>query len=135
MNATRNELPVWRKLVTDEDSRSWAVLLRDDNPLHGDSTAADSLGLGEGLVVPGPAGIAYLMTLLVEAFPGAEIRSFSSRFIAPVIAPTEVAASGVVERRERGHGGEILHLALQLHARETLAVTARAVAHLPDSRA
>lgn len=127
-------LPRWRRQVTDADSLAWADLLRDENPLHADAAAAAASGLGGGLVVPGPAGIGYLATMLLEAFPGASIRRLESKFVAPVIAPTEVVASGVVETRERVGGHELVHVALQLHAGGTLAVTARAVVRLPGTR-
>jgi acyl dehydratase len=127
-------LPSWRYPVADADARAWAEVLRDDNPLHADAAAAGQSGLGAGLVNPGPAGVGYLMTMLLEAFPGAAIRRIQARFLAPVITPTEVVASGTVERREQVAGAELAHVSLELHAGGTLAIAARAVVSLPEAR-
>jgi len=124
----------WRRLVTADDSRAWAWLLRDDNPLHANPGAAGANGLGSGVVNPGPAGIGYLMTMLLEEFPDAEIRRFHARFNAPVLTPTEVEARGQVTRREADSSGDILHVTLELHARGMLAIRAEAVARLPAGR-
>lgn len=131
MNAAVEALPPWRRHVSDADARAWADVLHDDNPLHADAAATGASGLGEGLVNPGSAAIGYLMTMLLEAFPGAFIRSFRSKFLAPVLTPTDVVATGVVERRERVDDGDLVHAALELHARGALVMTARAVVHVP----
>ena len=127
-------LPAWRRQVIDLDARAWAELLRDDNPLHADAAAAGESGLGAGLVNPGPAGVGYLMTMLLEAFPGASIKRIQARFLAPVITPAEVVASGTVDQREQVAGSEIVHVSLELRAQGTLAITARAVVSLKETR-
>ena len=127
-------LPAWRRQVTDADARAWAELLRDENPLHADAAAAGESGLGAGLVNPGPAGVGYLMTMLLEAFPGASIRRIQARFLAPVITPAEVVASGTVDEREQAAGGELVHVSLELSAQGTVAITALAVVSLPEAR-
>lgn len=132
MNRTQI-LPAWTRPVTDVDARAWAELLRDENPLHADAAAAGESGLGAGLVNPGPAGVGYLMTMLLEAFPGASIRRIQSRFLAPVITPAEVVASGTVEEREQVAGGELVHVSLELRAHGTIAITARAVVSVPEN--
>jgi acyl dehydratase len=124
-------LPVWRREVGDSDARAWAVLLQDENPLHADAAASGASGLGAGLVNPGPAGVGYLMTMLLDAFPGASIRRIRSRFLAPVLTPAEVVASGTVDRRAPAADGEIVHVTLELRARGTLAITAHAVVFVP----
>jgi len=126
-------LPAWTGMATNADSLAWAQVLRDDNPLHADPAVAGQSGLGEGLVNPGPAGIAYLMTMLLQAFPGASIRRMQCRFLAPVITPAELVASGTIESRERVAGTEILHVVLELRARGTPAIAARAVVSIPEA--
>jgi acyl dehydratase len=117
--------------VTDADARAWAELLGDENPLHTDAASASASGMGAGLVNPGPAGLGYLITMLLEALPGASMRSIRCKFVAPVMTPVEVVATGCVQRRERRADGEILHATLELHAAGTLAVAAEATVQLP----
>ena len=74
-----------------------------------------------------------LMTMLLQAFPGASIRRMQCRFLAPVITPAELVASGTVESRERVAGAEILHVVLELRARGTPAIAARAVVSIPEA--
>lgn len=134
MKAALETLPPWQRHVSDADARAWADVLKDDNPLHADAAAVGASGLGAGLVNPGPAAIGYLMTMLLEAFPGADIRALRSRFIAPVMTPTDVVATGVVDAREHVDGGALVHASLELHSRGTLVMTARAVVHVPQAR-
>lgn len=134
MSVAAEALPRWQRHVSDADARAWADVLQDHNPLHADAAATGASGLGDGLVNPGPAAIGYLMTMLLEAFPGAEIRSLRSKFVAPVLTPADVVATGVVDRRERIAGGELVHASLELHARGTLAMKARAIVHVPQAR-
>lgn len=134
MSEAPETLAPWRRHVTDADARAWADVLQDHNPLHADAAATGASGLGEGLVNPGPAAIGYLMTMLLEAFPGAAIRSLRSKFLAPVLTPTDVVATGVVERREHVADGELVHASLELHSRGTRVMTARAIVHVPQAR-
>jgi acyl dehydratase len=127
-------LPSWQRHVSDADARAWADVLQDHNPLHADAAATGASGLGEGLVNPGPAAIGYLMTMLLEAFPGAGIRSLRSKFLAPVLTPTDVVATGVVERREHVDDGDLVHASLELHARGTQVLTARAIVHVARAK-
>jgi acyl dehydratase len=137
MNATTS-LPTLRMTVTERDTKAWAEILDDDNPLHSDPEALAARGVGRGIVSPGPANIGYLMTLLLNCFPGSEIEAFEARFVGLVLAPSEVEARGRIEREESTPTGRVLHCSLELHAVGGVAVVATARLRLaggsdPDS--
>jgi acyl dehydratase len=135
MTSEADRLPAWRRRITDADAHAWSVLLADDNPLHSDPATTGASGLGVGLVNPGPANIGYLMTLLLESCPGAAIEAFEARFVAPVLTPVDVTASGYIEQRDRQSGGDVLAVVLELRAGDVLCVSARArvrVSHRAD---
>lgn len=48
----------------------WCEALGDDNPIHLDRAAAERLGFGPNRVNPGPANLAYLMNMLLDAGAG-----------------------------------------------------------------
>lgn len=85
--------------VTSASAGSWSRLLDDDNPIH------EAEG---GAIHPGPANLAYLISAVLEALPGARLIRVHTRFLAPLVAPCEARVEG--EWRVNGSldGGETL---------------------------
>jgi acyl dehydratase len=119
-------LPELHVEITVRDAAEWSEVLDDRNPLHADPDAAVAHGLGRGIVSPGPANMAHLMTLLLRSFPGCCIEAFEARFVAAVRAPTTAVATGVVESEETIPTGSRLHCSLELRAAGRVAIIARA---------
>jgi acyl dehydratase len=94
--------------VDPEAMRGLAKLLDDPNPIHLDAQAAAALGLGDRQVNQGPANCAYVINMLRDAFPDAELRAMRFRFKSPVHAGDRVVAAGRITERE--HRGGVLTL-------------------------
>jgi 3-hydroxybutyryl-CoA dehydratase len=90
--------------VDPEAMRGLAKLLDDPNPIHLDAQAASALGLGDRQVNQGPANCAYVINMLQDAFPDAEIRAMRFRFKLPVHAGDRVVAAGRITERKRRDG-------------------------------
>lgn len=82
--------------VSAEAMKQWAVLLADPNPIHLDAEAVKAKGLGDKVINQGPANVAYMMNMLMAAFPGARIETMNSRFLDNVYAGDQVIASGTI---------------------------------------
>lgn len=121
-----HQLPDLHVEITVSDAAEWSALLNDANPLHADPDAAVALGLGRGIVSPGPANMAHLMTLLLRSFPGATIETFEARFVAAVLAPTTAIATGTVESEHVTATGSRLHCSLELRTADRVAIIAKA---------
>ncbi len=117
--------------VSIEAAAQWAEILEDGNPLHADATALEARGLGRGIVMPGPANMGYLMTLLMQEFPAAHIEEFQARFTGLVLAPSTVEAHLHVYREESTPNGRRLHCKLELQSQSQVAVRASACVHVP----
>ncbi len=126
MTASRRTLGELTVAVTEVDCATWSELLDDRNPLHSDPASGARSGVGHGIVSPGPANMAHLLTLLRRSFPDATLESFEARFVAAVFAPGTAVARGVVEREEAIAAGLRLHCSLELLAAGTVAITAHA---------
>ena len=53
-------------------------------------------GLGDKVINQGPANVAYMMNMLMAAFPGCQIESMDSRFLDNVYGEDKVVASGKI---------------------------------------
>ena len=82
--------------VSAEAMKQWAVLLADPNPIHLDAEAVKAKGLGDKVINQGPANVAYMMNMLMAAFPGARIETMDSRFLDNVYAGDQVIATGTI---------------------------------------
>ncbi|MDX6627390.1 MAG: hypothetical protein QOE56_2379 [Solirubrobacterales bacterium] len=76
--------------------RTLATVLADPNPIHLDRDAVQRLGMGDKLVNQGPANYAYVLDMLREAVPGAELRETQFRLLANVFEGGCVRAGGTV---------------------------------------
>ncbi len=86
-----------RVLVIDpEPMHVIAKVLRDPNPIHLDPAAAAAAGLGDRRINQGPANVAYVMDMLLAAFPGYRIESYDGRFLASVRGGDTVEAGGTI---------------------------------------
>lgn len=82
--------------VDPEAMKQWAVFLADPNPIHLDSEVVKAKGLGDRVINQGPANVAYLINMLMAAFPGGRIEAMDTRFLDNVYAGDTVTARGVV---------------------------------------
>jgi acyl dehydratase len=80
--------------VNPDSMKQWAVFLADPNPIHLDVEVVKAKGLGDKVINQGPINVAYMMNMLMAAFPGGRIESMDSRFLDNVYAGDKVTASG-----------------------------------------
>ena len=67
--------------VDPEAMKQWAVFLADPNPIHLDADVVKAKGLGDRAINQGPANVAYLINMLMAAFPGGRIEAMDTRFL------------------------------------------------------
>jgi 3-hydroxybutyryl-CoA dehydratase len=84
------------KNVSPEAMKQWSVFLADPNPIHLDVEVVKAKGLGDRVINQGPINVAYMMNMLMAAFPGARIDSLDSRFLDNVYARDKAIASGAI---------------------------------------
>jgi acyl dehydratase len=73
--------------------RTLAVMFRDGNPIHLYPEAAAEYGLGERVVNPGSANLAYVLNALATIDPDARVEHVHFRYLANVFADDEVVAT------------------------------------------
>lgn len=73
--------------------REWCAILDDDNPIHLDPAAAQALGFGPRTVNPGPANLAYVLTMLEDAAPGMTPASLDAAFLGNVLSGDTAVAT------------------------------------------
>jgi 3-hydroxybutyryl-CoA dehydratase len=88
--------PLVIESVSAENMKRLAVVLDDPNPIHLDPEATKALGMGDRVVNQGPANFAWVLDMLREAVPGAEIAGLKVRLLANVFAGDRVVAAGRV---------------------------------------
>jgi 3-hydroxybutyryl-CoA dehydratase len=76
--------------------KAWAVFLADPNPIHLDAEVVKAKGLGDRVINQGPANVAYLINMLMAAFPGGRIEAMDTRFLDNVYGSDTVTARGTV---------------------------------------
>jgi acyl dehydratase len=82
--------------VSPDAMRDWSVFLADPNPIHLDVEVVKGKGLGDKRINQGPINVAYMMNMLMAAFPGCRIESIDSRFLDNVYEGDRAVASGEV---------------------------------------
>lgn len=82
--------------VDPEAMKQWAVFLADPNPIHLDVEVVKAKGLGDRVINQGPINVAYMMNMLMAAFPGCRIEAMDSRFLDNVYGGDTVTASGTI---------------------------------------
>ena len=55
--------------VSADAMKNWAVFLADPNPIHLDVEVVKAKGLGDRVINQGPINVAYMMNMLLAAFP------------------------------------------------------------------
>lgn len=88
--------------VSPDAMKDWAIFLADPNPIHLDVEVVKAKGLGDRVINQGPINVAYMMNMLMAAFPGARIEAMDSRFLDNVYAGDRVVASGTITAIEGG---------------------------------
>jgi hypothetical protein len=106
------------------DVQRWSELLEDDNPLH----------QGRAQVVnPGPANLAYLVSLLQQRLPAWRLVSIKCRFLSVVHAPGVAQARGRIIRTEVIEGSPRIYCELELLVGDATAAAAEAVLERPGA--
>ncbi|WP_336971271.1 MaoC family dehydratase [Sphingobium aromaticiconvertens] len=82
--------------VSPEAMKQWAVFLADPNPIHLDVEVVKAKGLGDRVINQGPINVAYMMNMLINAFPGGRIKTMDSRFLDNVYGGDHATVSGNV---------------------------------------
>jgi acyl dehydratase len=100
--------------VSPEHMRTLAVILDDPNPIHLDAEAVRRLGLGDNVVNQGPANLGYVMTMLGEELPGAELLDVRIRFTGNVFGGDHVRAVAEVTGVREQAGRPVLELDIWL---------------------
>lgn len=89
--------------VSPDAMRDWSVFLADPNPIHLDVEMVKAKGLGDKRINQGPINVAYMMNMLMTAFPGCRIAAMDSRFLDNVYEGDRVTASGTVTAVDGNH--------------------------------
>jgi acyl dehydratase len=76
--------------------KAWAVFLADPNPIHLNVEVVKAKGLGDRVINQGPMNVAFMMNMLMAAFPGATIEAMDSRFLDNVYGGDKVTAQGAI---------------------------------------
>lgn len=82
--------------VSAEAMRQWSVFLADPNPIHLDVEVVKAKGLGDRVINQGPINVAYMINMLMAAFPGCTIETMDSRFLDNVYGGDKAIASGSI---------------------------------------
>lgn len=82
--------------VSAEAMKDWAVFLADPNPIHLDVEVVKAKGLGDRVINQGPINVAYMMNMLMAAFPGGTIETMDSSFLDNVYGGDKAVASGKI---------------------------------------
>jgi 3-hydroxybutyryl-CoA dehydratase len=88
--------------VSPEAMKQWAVFLADPNPIHLDAEVVKAKGLGDRVINQGPINVAYMMNMLMRAFPGGRIAAMDSRFLDNVYGGDRATVTGKVAAIEGG---------------------------------
>jgi acyl dehydratase len=80
--------------VSPEAMKQWAVFLADPNPIHLDVEVVKAKGLGDRVINQGPINVAYMMNMLMRAFPGGRIKAMDSRFLDNVYGGDRAVVTG-----------------------------------------
>jgi len=82
--------------VSPDAMKQWAVFLADPNPIHLDVAVVKAMGLGDRVINQGPINVAYMMNMLMTAFPKGRIETMNSRFLDNVYGGDKVTARGTI---------------------------------------
>ena len=100
--AVGDALPEFKIPAVDPEAmKQWAVFLADPNPIHLDADVVKAKGLGDRVINQGPANVAYLINMLMAAFPGGRIEAMDTRFLDNVYGGDTVTARGTVTGVEK----------------------------------
>ncbi len=89
-------LPSKHRVITAPPMKVLAKILRDPNPIHLDASAVAAAGLGDKVINQGPANVAYIISMVQEAFPDHRLAKLESRYLANVRDGDHVEAGGTV---------------------------------------
>jgi 3-hydroxybutyryl-CoA dehydratase len=88
--------PLVIESVSPQAMKQWSVFLADPNPIHLDVEVVKAKGLGDRVINQGPINVAYMMNMLMAAFPGARIDMMDARFLDNVYGEDKAIASGTI---------------------------------------
>lgn len=82
--------------VSPQAMKQWALFLADPNPIHLDVEVVKAKGLGDRVINQGPINVAYMMNMLMRAFPRGRIKAMDSRFLDNVYGGDRAVVTGRV---------------------------------------
>ncbi|GKY89577.1 MaoC/PaaZ C-terminal domain-containing protein [Sinisalibacter aestuarii] len=97
--------------ISGPDMAEWCALLNDDNAIHLSRDAAEAAGFGPRRVNPGPANLAYLMTLVGEDLAEVDARFTGNVFEADNLT-AEAEPDGDTTRARLLRGEDVLVAAI-----------------------
>lgn len=125
------ELAPYRIESVDPDTmKAWAPILRDPNPIHLDRDAVRAAGLGDRRINQGPINLAYIVTMLHRAFPGAFIEDIRNRFTDNAYEGESLEARATVTGVDDAGGRTRITLDFTLNSDERAAVISGSAALL-----
>lgn len=113
--AVGDTLPVHEVEVGIEPMKTMAALLGDPNPIHWDTRAVSTLGMGSRPVNQGPLNMGYVQTMLARWAGGRRrILDFRVRFLGNVFGGDVVRASGTVTAVREDERGQVADCTVRL---------------------
>lgn len=98
-------VPLWIDSVSPAGMKQWATFLHDPNPIHLDPAVVKAKGWGDRVINQGPANLAYIITMLQKALPGATLEALDVRYVDNVFGGESVEAGGKVTEVSQPQGG------------------------------
>lgn len=114
------------QLVRPEMMHLWAKVLRDPNRIHLDAEVVRARGLGDRVINQGPGNVAYVMNILLAAFPQGRLSAIKVRFVDNVYGGEMVTPSAVVRDIARTEAGQQVSFNITLHAGDRLVLDGEA---------
>lgn len=114
------------QLVRPEMMHVWAKVLRDPNRIHLDAEVVRARGLGDRVINQGPGNVAYIMNMLLAAFPQGRLSAIKVRFVDNVYGGEMVTPSAVVRDVARTEAGQQISFNITLHAGDRLVLDGEA---------
>jgi acyl dehydratase len=97
-------LPLRIDSVSPASMQQWAGFLHDPNPIHLDPAVVKAKGWGDRVINQGPANLAYIITMLQKALPGATLEALDVRYVDNVFGGESVEAGGKVKEISQQQG-------------------------------
>lgn len=94
-------------IISEEDIRNFATLIKDTNPVHHDTAAAQKAG-HHGIIAPGVMMIGFVSSAIATKIPGVQVRRLEMKFVAPLYA----GSTPCVQCAISGQSGQLAKVAV-----------------------